>query len=591
MQRFLNSLRSKLFSPDSRLELWFRTQYHKIKKTKLYFHIQDFQARRSYYRWRKKDQNTLVENPSFENCPKVTFLISIHGDDLGDVNSTMDSIRKLTGQNWEIIVINPTENDRLSEEIGKEDCRIKVVHSDQDNLIPSISGGYLIFCEEGDLFSESLLSNFYQALFPDANRDVVYYDCEYLDQSLSQYRPFFKPKSLSPELLLSVNYLSRGFFRVALVKQILNELDPKKNLLALEYELACALSVGSFSITHIPKVLVSQSKLSTPDTKDTEKVVVQHLARQDVQNVKVDRKQDLTHFTWHYGNPSIAIIIPTRNNKEELNQLLNSIAQGNHSHNYKIIIVDNNSKDEASLAYYRDLQSAPDISIVPYTDPFNYSQAMNLGVNQSQSDLLLFLNDDMKVIHSHWLGELAQWAVRPEIGVVGTKLLRENRTIQHTGIILGLNNFAGHIYLNAPDHYNGLYGSVDWYRNYLALTGACQMVRREVFEEVGGYDEKYRLAFGDIDFCLKVHEHGYRNVYTPFASMYHYEGKSRGYSTPTEDILLGYERLQDYLAEGDPYFSPNLTYSTIPKCKKPGYSEESRLISIQERKKFYETGG
>jgi O-antigen biosynthesis protein len=186
-----------------------------------------------------------------------------------------------------------------------------------------------------------------------------------------------------------------------------------------------------------------------------------------------------------------------------------------------------------------------------------------------------------------WLSELTQWAIRPEVGVVGAKLLRKNRTIQHVGIILGLTGFMGHIYLNAPEHYNGLFGSVDWYRNYLAITGACQMIRRDVFEEVGGYDLAYELAFGDIDFCIKVHEKGYQNVYTPFAKVFHYEGSSRGYQTPVDDILRGYEQLETYLVEGDPFYSPNLTYTRIPKCVVEKHSDDERLRQTRARKSFY----
>ena len=135
-----------------------------------------------------------------------------------------------------------------------------------------------------------------------------------------------------------------------------------------------------------------------------------------------------------------------------------------------------------------------------------------------------------------------------------------------TGGFLGMNGFIGHLYLNAPEHYHGLAGSVNWYRNFYALTGACQAMRRELFQQVGGYDERFKLAFGDIDFCLRVINAGYRNLYNPHAELIHYEGGSRGYETPVKDILLGYEELGPWLKQDDPYFSPNLTYTPIPSC-------------------------
>jgi GT2 family glycosyltransferase len=289
-------------------------------------------------------------------------------------------------------------------------------------------------------------------------------------------------------------------------------------------------------------------------------------------------------FHWQVGDPSVAIIIPTLDNEQMLAPLVDSIFAGSYK-NFTINIVDNGSKDPALLEYYEALRGFRKVSIIAYERAFNYSEAINLGAANSQSDLLLFLNDDMRATNNFWLEELIQWASLPKIGVVGTKLIRKNHTIQHAGIILGLNNFAGHIYLNAPEHYDGLFGSVDWYRNYLALTGACQMVRREVFDAVGGYDERFALAFGDIDFCLKVYEKGFINMYTPFATLYHYEGQSRGYSTPVDDIVNGYERMGSFLNNSDPYYSPNLTYTPIPRCNTD--SPEARHAEIERRRSLY----
>jgi GT2 family glycosyltransferase len=284
----------------------------------------------------------------------------------------------------------------------------------------------------------------------------------------------------------------------------------------------------------------------------------------------------------------VDIIILTKNHPGMLKKLINSIYSYEYQQEIKIKIVDNDSDDHSALAYYAKIEKLPEIEIIPYKKTFNYSEANNLGVANSDSELILLLNDDMQVINGDWLSELSQWAIRPEIGVVGAKLIRANHTIQHAGIIMGLTGFVGHIYLNAPEHYFGLWGSVDWYRDIMAVTGACQMFRREVFQEVGGYDEKYQLAFGDVDFCCRVAETGYRNIYTPFAQLLHYEGSTRGYITPVPDTLRGYEKLAPYLHNEDPYFSTNLTYTRIPKCKIGGFEKDQRTAMIRERKKFYD---
>jgi GT2 family glycosyltransferase len=337
----------------------------------------------------------------------------------------------------------------------------------------------------------------------------------------------------------------------------------------------------------VSDILLTQTRLVTPEMSDIRSVLTRHLRNQGCNATSAEDLDAGVRFTWHTGSPSLAIIILTKTNFSLLQPLHTGLLQQPYPGELTIHIVDNGSDDPATQAYYEKLASQPNLAIIPYPRTFNYSEAINLGATQSQSDLLLFMNDDMALIDHTWLPELTQWAVRPEVGVVGAKLLRKNRTIQHAGIVMGLTGFAGHIYLNAPEHYHGLWGSVDWYRNMLALTGACQMVRREVFDEVGGYDQGYTLAFGDIDFCLRVHQKGYRNVYTPFAQLYHYEGSTRGYKTPVRDALKGYQELEPYLVEEDPFFSPNLTYTRIPKCTLEKQARDERMRQIESRKRFY----
>jgi GT2 family glycosyltransferase len=326
--------------------------------------------------------------------------------------------------------------------------------------------------------------------------------------------------------------------------------------------------------------------LSTPETPEISTIISSYLSDLGLENVSAQSNTYGTRFTWQNKNSSVAVVIPTKNNRKLLEPWIDSLLHKTSYTNFKIHLVDNNSDEIETLNYYDQIESNPKVQIHPYHQEFNYSEANNLGAAGSDSDLVLFLNDDMAVIDPEWLTELVQWAERPEIGIVGTKLIRTNRTIQHAGIVMGLNGFAGHIYLNAPEHYHGLFGSVDWYRDYLAVTGACQMIRREVFNDIGGFDEGFRLAFGDIDICLRIHEKGYRIVYTPFASLFHYEGQSRGYATPPEDIIRSYQKMESALSKPDPYFSSNLTPTRIPKCA-VNNSSDNREEQFKTRKKFY----
>jgi GT2 family glycosyltransferase len=587
MTTILNKLRSLFLSPDSPFELTLRTFYHKFLSTRIFFLWQDFTAKRSYRKYRAFQRS--VPHPDIDpesNQPKITFLLSCLNATSAEVHTTLCSILALYGDLWEVVLVSQENmSDTMFAELS--DPRIKHRQSDQSHLSDLITGEYVIYCQAGDIFADSLLIYFYHSLSTETHADLTYYDCEYFDGKPARLQPFFKPTAFSPALLLSVNYLSRAFIHRQTLEKMWLKTDHNTELINQEYDLMLRLCESNMVFRHIPDVLLTQKCLVKPDTPDLQKVLAAHLNRQGLKDVSTSQVATGCRFGWKTGTPSLAIIILSRNNYRFLKSLIPELLAQPFNGQYSFHIVDNDSDDPSTLTYYQKIQQEANISIIPYPQPFNYSEAINLGVANSNSDLVLLMNDDMDVMDELWLSELTQWAIRPEVGVVGAKLLRKNRTIQHVGIILGLTGFMGHIYLNAPEHYNGLFGSVDWYRNYLAITGACQMIRRDVFEEVGGYDLAYELAFGDIDFCIKVHEKGYQNVYTPFAKVFHYEGSSRGYQTPVDDILRGYEQLETYLVEGDPFYSPNLTYTRIPKCVVEKHSDDERLRQTRARKSFY----
>lgn len=588
MITLFNKLRTLFLSPDSKLELWLRTRYHRILATRFTFIVQDWLAKRSFRKWRKKHNTLLPEVEENLETLLVSFILYCPNGLDQKYLKTIQSIQNLRGSSWELILIvaaGDLDQDDLSE--IKKDEKIRLAVGDFQNVIAMVHGEFVLFCEAGDRFSDPLLLRFYQRLDKNHLIDLLYYDCEYYDEACGQMMPHFKPEKISPELLLSVNYLSRGMIRTEVLLKILPNLADQEDFFAFEYGVMLELCEQNAEIMHLPYLLAEQTSLVTPDDATKREIITAHLSRHGLEEVRFEVHHNQSRFIWENGDPSIAIVILTKNHHKYLENLLRSIFTHTKESMFTITIVDNGSDDPATLAYYEQITQEQRITIVPYAKPFNYSEAINLGVRSSDSDLVLLLNDDMVVQNSIWLEELSQWAMRPEIGVVGAKLLRANHTIQHAGIIMGLNGFAGHLYLNAPEHYHGLLGSVDWYRNVLAVTGACQMVRREIFEVVGGYDEGYQLAFGDIDFCLRVHQLGYRNMVTPFANIFHYEGQSRGYKTPTSDILKGLEDMENVLIEGDPYYSPHLTLTRIPKCDLSPSSKESRKKQIDSRKAFY----
>ncbi len=586
MSSILHRLRNKLLSPNSDLELQLRTIYHRVNATRLAFFLKEFLSKKSTLSIKRNQRKkTGMEIDKSLQGPLVTFIITVRPQEAKLSIRTIQSIANLANRNWQLVILLPDET--ITEDITsqiKVDDRL-IFHSARSLVLAELGGDYLVFCQAGDEFFPDLLETFHAYYHNHPNLDLYYYDCEYSQQGQRRPTLLCKPSKVFVDSLLSVNYFSRGFIRkefLSLKSSNSNLSDPE----VIEYDIALFAAQSPDKISHIAEVLVRQKDLAQPERSELHQIVEKHLQMMGLRDVSYGRKFQQPHFSWATNQDHVAIIIPTKDHPQFLQTLLSSIESTDYK-DFNIYIVDNASTDEATLILYDQLAHRQDIHIVPYNQPFNYSRAINLGASESVSELMVFLNDDMQIIHPGWLEELVQWAQRPEIGVVGTKLIRGNHTVQHAGIVMGLNAFAGHIYLNAPEDYNGLFGSVNWYRNYLALTGACQMVRRSVFEVVGGYDEDYQLAFGDIDFCLRVKALGYRNVYTPFACMYHFEGESRGYSTPVSDINTAYKKIHSYLFSPDPFYSENLTLSSIPNYLKSPLSSEARKNRIEERQDFY----
>ena len=585
MPSFLHKMRKIFFSPNSKMELLFRTFYHRVNATRAAFYLKDLRSKKSYLSIQKAQK---TENPWMDATlvgPFVSFILPVAYDDAEQSVKTIQSLIRLDNASWQLIVATTDEVTReyLTSNLDADE-RVRFQAS-QSVDFAELKNGYIVICQPGDEFFPNILAGFYSYYHKHPNLHLYYYDIEYFQDGQRRPSPLCKPSLVTIDSLLSVNYFSRGFIhRDFLISEVpdLEINDPG----VIEYDLAFTAAQTPEMVGNIPEVLVQQKVLMKPDRSEICEVIKKHLAVKGLMSVSCDQKMEQAHFSWATNNTHVAVIIPTKDHGRLLRNLLISLALTDYK-DFSIYLVDNGSTDEETLNLYRTWAHDQDITIIPFNEPFNYSKAINHGVSNSESDLLLFLNDDMQVIHPDWLGELVRWAQRPEIGVVGTKLIRNNRTIQHAGIVIGLNEFVGHLYLNAPEKYNGLFGSVDWYRNYQALTGACQMVRRSVFEEVQGYDEDYRLAFGDMDFCLKVQALGYRNVYTPFAYLYHLEGQSRGYATPISDIENGYQKLRFYLNSPDPHYSEKLTLEAIPKYMDAPISLEERKNRIEERKRFY----
>jgi GT2 family glycosyltransferase len=262
----------------------------------------------------------------------------------------------------------------------------------------------------------------------------------------------------------------------------------------------------------------------------------------------------------------VAIIMPTRNQLSFLKSAIDSIREKTTYNHYHLYIVDNNSDDPQTLVYLRELEKQDWATVIEYPKPFNFSAINNYAVSQVNDPVLLFLNNDVEMLHGQWLEAMVEHIQRPEIGVVGGKLYYPDGSIQHAGVILGIGGVAGHSHKGLPGSFLGYFGRAEIVHNVSAVTGACMMTRREVFDAAGGFDaENLSIAFNDVDFCLKVRELGYRVIYTPYSELIHHESKSRGYEDTEEKMhrfareIAFCQQKWNGLLERDPYYNPNLT--------------------------------
>lgn len=285
----------------------------------------------------------------------------------------------------------------------------------------------------------------------------------------------------------------------------------------------------------------------------------------------------IPRVVWEPQRAHVSIVITTKDDVLLVRRCLTSILALTSYSDYDIVLVDMGSEKQSTEVYYRSLGYNNRIQIVRYDGEFNYSRACNVGAKHATGDMLLFLSNDVEVLDSDWLEELVRWANIPEIGVIGAKLLYPDERIQHAGIVVGMNGVAGHLLQGQYDHAWTLFGCADWYRNCSAVTGALHMMRREIFEAVGGYDEKYEISFSDVALCLQVMKQGYRVLYDPFVRLIHHESQTRDRTPSQHDIRLASKQMSSIIEIGDPFFNPNLSYSSLTPSLKSA-SEMSRTM-------------
>ena len=506
----------------------------------------------------------------------------------------IESVINQTYPFWELCIADGSGNTEKTrsvvEEYVKKDNRI-LYQVLQENLgiadntntaMNMASGDYIALFDHDDLLEPDALFEIAEAAMKSqGNADVLYTDEDKVAADLSEYfQPHFKP-DFSPDLLRSNNYICHLF----VVKRLLavsvggqrKEFDG-----AQDYDFILRCCEQAKSIVHIPKILYHWRvhKASTADNPASKRYAFEagkraieaHLKRMKVTGT-VSATKDLGFYRVKYkvqGNPFISIVIPNKDNVGILKRCIDSIQSKSTYRNYEVIIVENNSKEPDTFAYYKSIDGKDGISVIYWEEEFNYSRINNYGIMHAKGDYIVCLNNDISVITPDWMEELLGNCQRKEVGITGARLYFPDNTIQHAGIVVGMGGSAGSMFVGMSRNRTGYMHKAAIQQNLSAMTAACFMVKRQAFEQAGGFDEKLAVAFNDVDFCLRVRQAGYLVVYNPDAQMYHDESKTRGYED-TPEKQARFQKEKDYLRsrwpeimeQGDPYYNRNLS---LEKC-------------------------
>ena len=527
---------------------------------------------------------------------------------------------------------SPKKNENL-EKYYEKNKKIKYnflgknegISENTNEAIKMATGDYVGFLDHDDILSEEALFQVVKVINQDLKTDFIYTDEDKIDENYERFEPYFKP-DYSPETLECNNYITHF---VVVKKEIIEKIGKLNSEFngAQDFDFVLRATKVANKITHISKVLYhwrvhKNSTAYIADTKnyafEAGKKVIEADLKREGKSATVEFGQEVPGiYKIKYeviGNPKVSILIPNKDNIKLLKKCITSILKFTTYENYEINIIENNSEKKETFKYYEELVKNSKIKILNFNkhtifdingekslenktlnkgleknnieknienietkenelqkvSEFNYSALINFGVKNVDAEFVLQLNNDTKLITKDWLELFIGYAQNSEIGAVGARLYYEDKTIQHAGIIVGVSEIAGNALVNLPYGKHAYFGREAATRNVLAVTGACLFARRSLYYEVGFMDEKeFKVAFNDVDFCLKLYENGYRNVYNPYIELIHYESKSRGYEISEEKEerfekeANNFKRKWSKYIKYDPYYNKNLSRKTV----------------------------
>lgn len=534
----------------------------------------------------------------FERMVKISILVPLWNTPENFLREMIESVTAQTYQNWELCLADGSDGDHayvetIVREYQEKDGRGRILYKkleknegiagNTNRCLAMATGEYIGLFDHDDILHPSALYE-YVKVINEKNADYIYCDettfkSGDINKMLTMH---FKP-DYAIDNLRANNYICH--FSV-FARQLLDgtELFRTKFDGSQDHDMILRLTDRAKNVVHVPKLLyywrshpgsvasdINAKPYAIQSAKDA---VADHLKRHGYEHFQITSTRAFeTIFKIRYqiiGDPKISIVIANKDHLEDLKRCITSIREKSTYENYEIIVVENGSETKEIFDYYDKLKDDPQIKVVTYTEKgsFNYSKVNNFGVKEASGDYILLLNNDTQVITVNWMEELLMYAQREDVGAVGAKLYYGNKTIQHAGVVLqlGAHRTAGHSHYGQHRDNLGYMGRLCYAQDVSAVTGACLLVKKKLFEEVGGLDESFAISLNDVDFCLKLREKGLLNVFTPFAELYHFESVSRGlddqgekaarYNDESERFR---EKWKEVLEKGDPYYNPNFS--------------------------------
>ncbi len=538
------------------------------------------------------DERKMQSGKVFSKNIKFSVIVPLYNTPKNFLIEMIQSVKDQTYSNWELCLADGSDSshtyvEKICKNLAKYDKRIKYkkleknlgISENTNAAIEMATGEFIALFDHDDLLHPSA---FYYYMFEicDKNADFVYCDEMTFSESLNNVITVHCKPSFALDNLRANNYICHfTVFSKDLLKitgAFRKEFDGSQ-----DHDMILRLTEEAKHISRVPKILyfwrshpnsVAMDINSKTYAIDAGKKAVREHIKRSGQNALVESSVAFpTIYKINYEiteHPLVSIIIPNKDQKDVLKRCIDSIVNLSTYKNYEIIIVENNSETSEIFEYYDSFDKTDNIKVVYYKGEFNYSKINNFGFEYADGEQIILLNNDVEVIANNWIEEMLMYSQRDDVGAVGAKLYYPDNTIQHAGIILGLgqHRVAGHGHYRCDRNNVGYMGKLYYAQNMTAVTAACMMIKRSVFEEVEGLDSKFQVAFNDVDFCLRIRKAGYMICWTPYAELYHYESLSRGLEDTTEKKLrfekeadLFRERWKNELEDGDPYYNPNFT--------------------------------